>query len=126
MAGINEGFRIGFDYSRLPTTGCANRNMASTYAYPAVVSDYLTGECRQGRILGPFMRPPLALLIVSRFGVIRQVSKWRLIVDLSSPENRSVNDAIDRKDCSLTYVSVDDIAACLQALEMFLKMLCLH
>lgn len=35
-------------------------------------------------------------------------NKWRLIVDLSSPEGHSVNDGIDSTTCSLSYVSVDD------------------
>ena len=58
-------------------------------------------------------------LVVSRFGVIPkagQSNKWRLIVDLSSPEGRSVNDGIRPEDCSLTYISVDNIAEYVKAL----------
>ena len=47
---------------------------------------------------------------VSGFGVIskrHQTDKWRLIVDLSSPDGNSVN---DRATCSLSYVTVDVIA----------------
>ena len=50
---------------------------------------------------------------VSRFGVIpkgSQPGKWRLIVDLSDPDGRSVNDGISGEGCSLSYVSVDDAA----------------
>ena len=36
--------------------------------------------------------------------------KWRLILDLSSPKGRSVNDGIDGAYCSLSYVSVDNAA----------------
>ena len=39
-----------------------------------------------------------------------QPGKWRLIVDLSSPQGSSVNDYIDQQLSSLTYVSVDDAA----------------
>ena len=56
---------------------------------------------------------------MSRFGVIPkqgQANKWRLIVDLSSPEGFSVNDAIRAEDCSLSYVSVDQIASSVLAL----------
>ena len=38
-------------------------------------------------------------------------NKWRLIVDLSSPDGCSVNDSIDHHTCSLSYISVGDIAA---------------
>ena len=34
------------------------------------------------------------------------VHKWRLILDLSSPEGQKVNDGIQPDLCSLTYVSV--------------------
>ena len=48
---------------------------------------------------------------VSKFGVIPksgQPGKWRLILNLSSPQQYSVNDGIDRGLCSLTYISVDE------------------
>jgi hypothetical protein len=46
---------------------------------------------------------------VSSFGVIpkrHQPGKWQLILDLSSPQGRSVNDGISRDLCSFTYISV--------------------
>lgn len=45
---------------------------------------------------------------MSRFGVIpksHQPGKWRLIVDLSYPEGKSVNDGIDPNLMSLNYAS---------------------
>ena len=36
-----------------------------------------------------------------------QPGEWRLIVDLSSPANHSINDGISPELCSLNYVSVD-------------------
>ena len=35
----------------------------------------------------------------------------RLILDLSSPENGSVNDGVPKELSSLSYMSVDDVAA---------------
>ncbi len=52
-------------------------------------------------------------LHINGFGMIskkHQPGKWRLITDLSYPEGKSVNDAIDKSLCSLTYVSVHDVA----------------
>ena len=106
-AGVREGFRIGFDYGRIDRSQSTSRNMASAYEHSAVVSDYLAEECRKGRVLGPFKHPPVPCLLVSRFGVIPkwgQPNKWRLIVDLSSPEGSSVNDAISADDCSLSLL----------------------
>ncbi len=48
----------------------------------------------------------------SPFGVIPKKSnpsKWRLIVDLSSPKGKPVNDGIPKELLSLSYVSVDDV-----------------
>ena len=115
VEGIREGFRIGFNYNRFHSTKSCNRNMASAYEHPIIVSEYLEEECKEGRVLGPFLAPPIAFLRISRFGVIpkrNQANKWRLIVDLSSPTDHSVNDGIDPQLCSLSYTSVDEIAAC--------------
>jgi hypothetical protein len=68
---------------------------------------------------GAFPHPTVPSLVVSRFRVIPkrgQPNKWRLIVDLSSPEGRSVNDGINPEGCSLTYISVDHNAECVGAL----------
>lgn len=54
-----------------------------------------------------------AQLHINRFGVIpkgHNTGKWRLITDLSHPQDFSVNDGIDPALCSLTYTSVDEIA----------------
>ena len=63
--------------------------------------------------LGPFERSSVPDVVVSRFGVIPkggQVGRWRLIVDLSHPERRSVNDGISTNWCSLKYMRVEDVA----------------
>lgn len=59
-----------------------------------------------------FSDPFLATIGTSSFGVIPKSTpgKWRLILDLSSPEGHSVNDGIDQDLCSLSYISVDDAA----------------
>ena len=49
----------------------------------------------------------------SPFGVIpkrHSPGKWRLILDLSNPSGSSVNDGINPELCSLSYISVDDVA----------------
>ena len=58
-------------------------------------------------------------LVISRFGVIPkrgQGNQWRLILDLSHPTGRSVNDGISRELSSLSYASVD------QAVERILEL----
>ena len=111
VSGIREGFRIGFDYCRYQRLKSKARNLGSAYEHPNIVGDYLSDELREGRIAGS---QRLLQLHFSSFGVIpkrSQPGKWRLILDLSSPEGRSVNNGIDQASCSLSYVSIDDVAA---------------
>ena len=63
-------------------------------------------------MLGPFDLEELPGLHINKFGVIpksNRIGKWRLILDLSSPEGASVNDGIQKELCSLQYVKVDEV-----------------
>ena len=98
LNGIWNGFHIGFDWG----TDCtpATSNMWSTLDNAAVVQEYLGKEVSLGRIVGPVgpERMPIGTQI-SPFGVISKSSqpgKWRLIVDLSRPDGRSVSSGIRR------------------------------
>ncbi len=108
--GIRNGFRLGFDYD----AQCKplDRNMRSAIRQPEVVEEYLAVECGEGRIVGPLDPQEWKGVMTSSFGVIPKgnTGKWRLIVDLSAPEGRSVNDAIRPEWCSLSYCGVEDAA----------------
>ena len=82
--------------------------MASEFEQPQVIRDYLATEYSEGRVLGPLDPSVLPQVHTSRFGVIPKgkSGKWRLIVDMSSPEGHSVNDGICESFCSLSYVTV--------------------
>ena len=78
-------------------------------------------EVSLGRMFSVALRPshnsPIQL---SSFGVIpkkNKPNKWRLIVDLSSPKSRSVNDAVSKELCSIAYVSLNDAVAWIQSLS---------
>ena len=75
-----------------------------------MIDSYLQDEVSSGRVAGPFPVPLLPSLHISRFGVIpknNQPGKWRLILDLSSPEGQSVNDGIPKPRFTVQYVLVD-------------------
>ena len=97
VEGIRDGFRIGYDSARgFPTS--SSRNMRSAGEHEEVVSAYISRERALGRVLGPFPAPPYQNFCTRSFGVIpkrNQPGKWRLVMDLSSPEGSSVNDGID-------------------------------
>ena len=109
--GICHGFRIGFNYHRARLIP-VHRNMKSAMEHGEVVERYLGEEQEVQRVLSPFKRSLFPEVHVSPFGVIPKADpgKWRFILDLSSPCGNSVNDGIAKELCSLSYVTVDDIA----------------
>ena len=110
VEGIRHGFRVG--YSRESTCRSSRGNMKSALDNPHVIRDYLRTECEAGRVLGPLDPSCHQDIHTSRFGVIPKSTpgKWRLIVDMSSPEGSSVNDGIREAWCSLSYATVTDAA----------------
>ena len=111
-AGIARGFRIGFDYKRVSCKP-ALTNLYSAEENSEVVQAYLDKEVAMQRVVGPV--PPVQLppgTQVSPFGVIPksgQPGRWRLIVDLSHPEGRSVNSGIEADLCSMHYLRLDEV-----------------
>ena len=86
--------------------------MPSAEHHPEVVDVYLAGEVQASRIIGP-LPPGTTHVQINRLGVIPKghtPGKWRLITDLSFPEDRSVNDGIDPQICSIRYTTVDKVA----------------
>ena len=81
--------------------------MQSAHEHSDIIDKYIEEEVRLGRIV----HAPVGVHI-NRFGVIPKSSseKWRFITDLSHPEGKSVNDGIDKELCSLSYISVDEVA----------------
>lgn len=109
LQGLTHGFHVGFD--RGVKCKSSRNNMRSALENPYPVDEYLAEELQAGRIVGPLDPAHLDGAQVSRFGVIPktgQPNKWRLILDLSSPREHSVNDGISKSLCSLRYTSVED------------------
>ena len=74
--------------------------------HPEVVEKYLEGKCHMGQLIGPFAQMDLPGMHHSPFGVIPKKGQntWRLILNLSSPKGKSVNDSIDEELASISYV----------------------
>jgi hypothetical protein len=120
IAGVSHGFRIGFDYI---SHSCkpALRNMQSAIDNPKVVQAYLDMEVGLGRLVGPIQEHLVPRgAQISPFGVIPKTSqpgKWRLILNLSSPEGSSVNDSIEPELCSLQYLRLDQVIRHVSGME---------
>ena len=118
LSGIAQGFRIGHGYADAVLVS-AKKNLQSADEHPEVIDEYLRKEVAASRVVGPFSHTAVPGVHISRFGVIpksHQPDAWRLIVDLSHPRGRSVNDGIPKDLCSMTYITVDDAIAKILAL----------
>ena len=112
LTGIQFGFRVGYN-RHLSKLVSAKTNMQSALLNRQPVQEFLTKESLVGRLLGPFNPHLMPSIHTSRFGVIpkrSQPGKWRLTLDLSSPDGHSVNDGISSDICSMSYASVDHAA----------------
>ena len=110
LSGLKNGFSIGFKpKSQLRS---ATTNLISAREHPEVVSVYIQDEVSRGHMghVGPTEMAKQLNIQLNPLGAIpkkNKPDKWRLIMDLSSPEGSSVNDGIPKEDCSLHYTSVD-------------------
>ena len=107
LRGIAEGFRIGYSRASWPCES-AHRNMQSARENPEVVKGYLEEKMAAGKVVGSLEMGSVQGVQISPFGVIpkSQPGKWRLIVDLSSPQGRSVNDGIRKEWCMLAGIHI--------------------
>ena len=108
LKGLQQGFHIGF---KQQSTKSAKNNMRSSEEHPDPVNAYIAEEVAKGRIVGPLPPDTTSGIHINRFGVIPKRSspgKWRLILDLSHPEQHSVNDGIDPTLCRVRYSSIDE------------------
>ena len=110
LKGIKQGFRIGFNRTQRLQNATSNLpNQA-----PSVISEYLA----RGVSFNRMVKLPVGVwpsgTHTSLVGTIpkkNKLGKWRLIVDLSSPSDHSINDGICPERSSLLYTSVDNLAA---------------
>ena len=94
VAGISYGFRVGFNRSASRLRDSTN-NVLSAMEHPHVVDEYLAQELALKRMgVVPLVVLSTTQCHISPFGVIPKKSKpgkWRLIVDLSSPQGMMVS-----------------------------------
>ena len=104
------GFHVGYQATGASLRSSL-RNHPSSLANQRVVTDYITQEVAAGRMVGPLSESVGGAVHCSPIGLVpkgRNTGQWRMIVDLSHPSGRSVNDSISPLLCSLRYSSLDD------------------
>ena len=105
-----NGFRFGFDIGYTgPRFPWVSKNLASSISNSLAVSQATQKELSWGHIAGPFKEPPFPNLHCSPLGAVpKKDGSYRLIIDLSSPPGKAVNDFISKDDFSVTFSSFDD------------------
>ena len=118
VQGIANGFRVDFE----PGIAVEGWEYAVSKGLSEIVAHYLVDELKAGRIaVAGTTRETQGLEIhCSPFGIIpkeNKPGKFHLILNLSAPENHSVNDGINKELASLSYVTVDEVAETVQRLS---------
>ena len=108
--GFTHGFPLGYVGARVPMSA---KKLKSAFDHPQIVKTKIEKGVELGRIVGPFSSPPFQNFRCSPIGVVpkRTPGEFRLIRHLSSPRGSSVNDNIDREECSVAYSSFDEAVA---------------
>ena len=116
ITGMKEGYRIGL--VREPNCQSSPGNTPSVTERADVISNFLSSQGRAGSMLGPLTSEDCAGVITSHMAVIPKKipGKWRVIVDLSSTRNRSINDNLCCHLPHVSYASTDDAAMLMQFL----------
>ena len=90
---------LGYDGPHGPSEA---RNLKSALEHTQVIDEKLRKECLASRNLGPFPARPIRNLKCSSLGTIpKKGGKWRVILHLSAPLGKSINDLQRRLFTSL-------------------------
>jgi hypothetical protein len=117
---LKNGFETGI--AELPRFPLECKNLLSARSQPDIVDELIKHELDMGYLSGPYEESPFDIYRVSPIGVAqgKYLKKFRLIVDLSSPQNSdteaSINSLIDKEEYSLQYVRIDDAIKILKTL----------
>ena len=110
----------GFGIGLLPTAACrsSRKNCLSALQHSQVVSEFLQRQVAAGYMMGPFDLTQCSGVITSSLGVVPKSTsdKFRVIVDLSSPTELSVNNQTHRELAQVAHSSIEDAALLMHAL----------
>lgn len=108
VSGLSHGFSLQFEGPRMYRD---SPNLLSAKQFPEVLHTKIIKEIQAGRVAGPFLSIPFPNLQISPVGLVpKKDGDFRLIHHLSYPKNKSINDFIDEKLCSVKYSTIDQAA----------------
>ena len=103
---LTNGTEIGY---LGPRATRSTHNLTSSRLHPNIIDQHLQRECDLGHMAGPYTLPPCPRLQCSGVGLVPKKSgSWRMIMHLSAPPGKSINDGIPKDLFSLRYSTIDD------------------
>ena len=105
LSAFREGFDIGYDG---PELSLISSNPSSAKSHTTVLFQNIVSELQQGRVIGPFIKPPLLNFCTSPSVVVpkKDSNKFCIITDLSLPQGSSINDLISTNQLSALTTSM--------------------
>ena len=92
LSSIRNGVALGYDGPCGPSEA---HNLKSALEHTQVIDEELRKKCLVGRIFGLFSSRPIKNLKCSGLGAVpKKGGKWHMILHLSAPPGRSINDRI--------------------------------
>ena len=105
--GFKQGFKLQYTGPRTPIF---SKNLISANQHGDILEAKIFKEVTEGRMIGPFLDPPVPNLHVSPIGVVpKNDGGWRMITHLSYPPLSSINGYIDPSETSVRYTSFDTV-----------------
>ena len=106
MEGLESGFKTGFSG---PISATRPKNLLSSKHNKQKVTSAIIKELHRKHTSGPFLNPPLENLHCSPIGAVdKPDGTIRLVLDLSQPDGKSINEYIDKEESSVQYTHFDE------------------
>jgi hypothetical protein len=119
---LEFGFPLGFDGVDLELSQKSPKNHSGARNFPVAMGKYLEKEASYAAVIGPFNVSPFCTPItLSPLNTVpKGVDERRVILDLSFPHGRAVNDGIQKdwylgERVTLTFPNVDDMVDIIKA-----------
>ena len=106
-----RGFTTGFHIPYEAFSVVQSDNMPSVTRYSIEIDSYINSELEKGRIQGPFVEPPFRDFHVSPICMIpkKESGKYRMIHNLSFPQDHSLNDYIPDHEATVQYETLNTV-----------------
>ena len=107
---ILDGLRAGFDIGYLGSSVASQpKNLRSAFQHRHLLATAVDKEVQRGHTAGPFSHPPFPITHCSPIGAVeKDDGTCRLVMDLSRPEGKSINEFIPKEPFSVRYSKFDD------------------